>query len=115
MAAATETNGATAYGVSAEVPASACPLADEPAEIASNINYHAKYSPHFSPFKFEPEQAYCATAESVRDRLIQVCTLDDFPLITLFRNIFTKESESSYFHSSLAACDCAYFAVRNYL
>ncbi|XP_010043460.2 alpha-glucan phosphorylase, H isozyme [Eucalyptus grandis] len=71
MAATAETNGMTAYGVSAKVPASACPLADEPADIASNINYHAKYSPHFSPFKFEPEQAYYATAESVRDRLIQ--------------------------------------------
>ncbi|MBA0603618.1 hypothetical protein Gorai_003756, partial [Gossypium raimondii] len=42
-----------------------------PSEIASNINYHAQFSPHFSPFKFEPEQAFFATAESVRDRLVK--------------------------------------------
>ncbi|KAF6153471.1 hypothetical protein GIB67_027338 [Kingdonia uniflora] len=53
------------------VEAVAHPLAETPLEIASNINYHAKFSPHFSPFKFEPEQAYYATADSVRDRLIQ--------------------------------------------
>lgn len=70
MAASTEANAA--YGVSAKVPAIAHPLAEEPAEIASNINYHAQFSPHFSPFKFEPEQAYYATADSVRDRLVQV-------------------------------------------
>ena len=61
-------------GISAahKVPAVAHPLAEKPSEIASNISYHAQFSPHFSPFKFEPEQAYYATAESVRDRLIQV-------------------------------------------
>ncbi|KAK7860267.1 alpha-glucan phosphorylase [Quercus suber] len=60
-------------GISAahKVPAVAHPLAEKPSEIASNISYHAQFSPHFSPFKFEPEQAYYATAESVRDRLIQ--------------------------------------------
>ncbi|XP_030503599.2 alpha-glucan phosphorylase, H isozyme [Cannabis sativa] len=64
-------NATTAAGKSSTVPANAQPLAEEPAAIASNINYHAQYSPHFSPFKFEPEQAYYATAESVRDRLVQ--------------------------------------------
>lgn len=61
-------------GISAahKVLAVAHPLAEKPSEIASNINYHAQFSPHFSPFKFEPEQAYYATAESVRDRLIHV-------------------------------------------
>lgn len=59
-------------GKSAKVPAVAHPMAEEPTEIASNISYHAQYSPHFSPFKFEPEQAFYATAESLRDRLIQV-------------------------------------------
>lgn len=54
-----------------KIPAVANPLAKEPTEIASNINYHAHYSPHFSPFKFEPEQAFYATAESVRDQLIK--------------------------------------------
>jgi starch phosphorylase len=58
-------------GKSAKVPAVAHPMAEEPTEIASNISYHAQYSPHFSPFKFEPEQAFYATAESLRDRLIQ--------------------------------------------
>ncbi|XP_077238802.1 alpha-glucan phosphorylase 2 isoform X2 [Tasmannia lanceolata] len=56
---------------SKEIPAVAHPLADGSSEIASNINYHVRYSPHFSPLKFEPEQAYYATAESVRDCLIQ--------------------------------------------
>ncbi|GFZ01644.1 alpha-glucan phosphorylase 2 [Actinidia rufa] len=56
----------------AKIAAVANPVAEEPDKIASNISYHAQYSPHFSPFKFEPEQAFYATAESVRDRLIQV-------------------------------------------
>lgn len=72
MAATAEVNDSPAYDVSAKIPAVAHPLAEKPAEIASNISYHAKFSPHFSPFKFEPEQAYHATAESVRDRLVQV-------------------------------------------
>ncbi|KAG6678132.1 hypothetical protein I3842_14G064900 [Carya illinoinensis] len=71
MAATAEVNDSPAYDVSAKIPAVAHPLAEKPAEIASNISYHAKFSPHFSPFKFEPEQAYHATAESVRDRLVQ--------------------------------------------
>ncbi|XP_062171936.1 alpha-glucan phosphorylase, H isozyme [Alnus glutinosa] len=71
MAAIREANGAAGRAIPAKVPAVAQPLADEPAAIASNINYHAQFSPHFSPFKFEPEQAYYATAESVRDRLVQ--------------------------------------------
>ncbi|CAL9123596.1 unnamed protein product [Musa textilis] len=54
-----------------KVPAIAHPLAEEPSEIASNIAYHARYSPHFSPLKFDPEQAYYAAAESVLDLLIQ--------------------------------------------
>ncbi|GMY05053.1 Alpha-glucan phosphorylase, H isozyme [Fagus crenata] len=58
-------------GIPAKVPAVAHPLAEDPTEIASNINYHAQFTPHFSPFKFQPEQAYYATAQSVRDRLIQ--------------------------------------------
>lgn len=71
MADVAETNGSTGGGISAKVPAVAKPLAEEPEAIASNINYHAQFSPHFSPFKFEAEQAYYATAESVRDRLVQ--------------------------------------------
>lgn len=69
--ATTKDNGRAASGKCVEVPAAAHPLAQEPLDIASNINYHAQFSPHFSPFKFEMEQAYYATAESVRDRLIQ--------------------------------------------
>lgn len=78
MAASTEANGTSAYAVSAKVLAVAHPLAEEPAEFASNINYHAQFSPHFFPFKFEPEQAYYATADSVRDRLVQVRFLSMF-------------------------------------
>ncbi|KGN47109.1 alpha-glucan phosphorylase, H isozyme [Cucumis sativus] len=65
-------NGATVVSTgSTKIPAVAHPLAEEPEDIASNIKYHAAYSPHFSLFKFEPEQAYYSTADSVRDRLIQ--------------------------------------------
>ncbi|KAK3206460.1 hypothetical protein Dsin_020506 [Dipteronia sinensis] len=64
-------NGTSATAKFEKIPAIAHPLAEVPAEVAANINYHAKYSPHFSPFKFEPEQAYYASAESVRDRLVQ--------------------------------------------
>ncbi|CAL0335026.1 unnamed protein product [Lupinus luteus] len=66
-----EVKGGVSAAVLAKVPVVANPLAEKPDEIASNINYHAQFSPHFSPFKFELEQAYYATAESVRDRLIQ--------------------------------------------
>lgn len=66
-----KSNGVSKHEISSEFPAEAHPLSEEPTEIASNINYHAQFSPHFSPLKFEPEQAFYATAESVRDRLIQ--------------------------------------------
>jgi starch phosphorylase len=78
MGSKVETNGASGSLVSAKVPAVANPLAEKPDEIASNISYHAQYSPHFSAFKFELEQAYYATAESVRDRLVQVYDDDTF-------------------------------------
>lgn len=74
MGSKVETNGGGSL-VAAKVAAVANPLAEKPDEIASNISYHSQYSPHFSPFKFELEQAYYATAESVRDRLIQVYEL----------------------------------------
>ncbi|XP_042487974.1 alpha-glucan phosphorylase, H isozyme-like [Macadamia integrifolia] len=69
--ATTEKANGPAPGISTKVLAVAHPLTEEPSDIAANINYHAQYSPHFSLFKFDPEQAYYATAESVRDRLIQ--------------------------------------------
>ncbi|XP_071934864.1 alpha-glucan phosphorylase, H isozyme-like isoform X2 [Coffea arabica] len=71
VAATSSGNETIKSGIPAEVPAVAQPLAGEATEIASNIIYHAQYSPHFSPFKFEPEQAFYATADSVRDRLIK--------------------------------------------
>lgn len=73
MATEEATNGtsATVSAVFSKIPAAANPLAEDPLKIASNISYHAQYSPHFSPSKFEPEQAFYATAESLRDRLIQ--------------------------------------------
>lgn len=40
------------------------------ASIASNIKYHAQFTPLFSPEAFEPPKAYFATAQSVRDSLI---------------------------------------------
>lgn len=39
--------------------------------IASNIAHHAEYTPCFSPLKFELQAAYVATAQSVRDTLIE--------------------------------------------
>ena len=35
------------HGIPAKIPAIAHPLAEEPVEIASNINYHMQYSLHF--------------------------------------------------------------------
>lgn len=72
METTTKVNGAAKPKTSDKIPVAAHPLAEDPADIASNIKYHAQYSPHFSPVKFESEQAYYAAAESVRDRLIQV-------------------------------------------
>ncbi|CAH9099477.1 unnamed protein product [Cuscuta epithymum] len=40
------------------------------ASIASNIKYHAEFTPVFSPEKFELPKAFFATAQSVRDSLI---------------------------------------------
>ncbi|CAH2044850.1 unnamed protein product [Thlaspi arvense] len=51
------------------------PEANEAREIAGNIIYHARYSPHFFPLKFGPEQALYATAKSLRDHLIQVSSV----------------------------------------
>ncbi|KAJ9548519.1 hypothetical protein OSB04_021062 [Centaurea solstitialis] len=71
METTTKANGAAKSKVPDKIPVAAHPLAEDPTDIASNIKYHAQYSPHFTPIKFEPEQAYYAAAESVRDRLIQ--------------------------------------------
>ncbi|XP_047968421.1 alpha-glucan phosphorylase, H isozyme-like [Salvia hispanica] len=73
MADAVKANGSTTDRIKIleKIPPVANPQAKDPAAIASNINYHAHYSPHFSPYKFEPEQAFYATAESVRDQLIK--------------------------------------------
>lgn len=70
-------NGKATTGFPEKISEKANPEANEATEIAGNIIYHAKYSPHFSPLKFGPEQALYATAESLRDRLIQV-TISSF-------------------------------------
>jgi len=62
-----------------KVKPAASPAADKPAEIAGNISYHAQYSPHFSPLAFGPEEAFYATAESVRDHLIEVSAREPDP------------------------------------
>ncbi|KAK8959264.1 hypothetical protein KSP40_PGU015053 [Platanthera guangdongensis] len=62
--------GSSLVFLTKKVPAVARPCAEEPWEVASNISYHAQYNPHFSPFKFDAEQAFYATARSVRDQLI---------------------------------------------
>ncbi|CAA0842351.1 Alpha-glucan phosphorylase 2- cytosolic [Striga hermonthica] len=73
MAATVKTNGGGTdeAKLTQKTPSVAYPLAKDPSQISANIDYHAQYSPHFSPFKFEPEQAFYATAESVRDLLIK--------------------------------------------
>lgn len=80
MASQGNTNGALASELtdlsasgtcSAHVPAIAHPTPEDAFGVAANIKYHAQFSPHFSPVKFEPEKAFYATAESVRDTLIQ--------------------------------------------
>lgn len=71
MATTKETNGNAAAKSSEKIEPVAFPLAEKSSEIASNIAYHSRFTPHFSPLKFDPEQAFYATAESVRDSLIQ--------------------------------------------
>ncbi|CAM6060521.1 unnamed protein product [Sphagnum tenellum] len=53
------------------IPSVANPTSRDATAIASNIKYHAEYTPSYSPYKFELEQAYVATAESLRDTLVQ--------------------------------------------
>lgn len=60
-----------ALGSETDVQPQANPLSTEPNGIASNIKYHANFTPSFSPYKFELEQAYVATAESLRDTLVE--------------------------------------------
>ncbi|GAQ92612.1 glycogen phosphorylase [Klebsormidium nitens] len=54
-----------------DVPAAANPASDEAFKVASNIKYHATYTPAYNPLKFDIPQAYRATAQSLRDTLIQ--------------------------------------------
>ncbi|TQD96524.1 hypothetical protein C1H46_017862 [Malus baccata] len=73
MAPTTKSNGKIIIdsAISSKISATVNPLTEEPSQIASNINYHVKFSPNFSSFKFKPEQAYYATTNNIRDRLIQ--------------------------------------------
>ncbi|KAI4383881.1 hypothetical protein MLD38_009673 [Melastoma candidum] len=71
MAPAANPNSDAASGPPVKATAVPHPLSSDPADLASNINYHARFNPHFSPSKFDPEQAFFSTAESVRDRLLQ--------------------------------------------
>jgi hypothetical protein len=56
---------------SADIKPQANPLSTDPNAIASNIKYHDVFTPSFSPYKFELQQAYAATAESLRDAFVQ--------------------------------------------
>eukprot|EP00850_Spirogloea_muscicola_P001934 SM000007S20894 [mRNA] locus=s7:706800:711876:- [translate_table: standard] len=53
------------------IPAISHPSPSDAFGVAANIKYNQEYQPHFSPNKFDPEQAYYATAQSVRDELVQ--------------------------------------------
>ncbi|CAM6096924.1 unnamed protein product [Calypogeia fissa] len=46
------------------------PASEDAGSIASNIKYHAEYTPTFAPMKFELPKVYASTAASVRDNLI---------------------------------------------
>ena len=72
-------------GAAEKVKPAASPSAEKPADIAGNISYHAQYNPHFSPTAFGSEQAFYATAESVRDHLIQVRARAQKPILSLSR------------------------------
>lgn len=71
MAASTEANGTSAYAVSAKVPVVAHPLAEEPAEIASNINYHSAVQPSFVSFQV---RAWASVLCDCRQRSRSSCT-----------------------------------------
>ncbi|CAN1765648.1 Alpha-glucan phosphorylase 1 [Linum perenne] len=47
------------------------PLHQNASSIASSIKYHAEFSPSFSPGQLELPKAFLATAQSVRDALIE--------------------------------------------
>ncbi|KAJ3703377.1 hypothetical protein LUZ61_007082 [Rhynchospora tenuis] len=70
MAKSEEANGQLTF-VGGHVKGVAVPCAREESEIASNIVYHAQYTPHFYPLRFDLEHAFYAAAQSVRDYLVQ--------------------------------------------
>ena len=57
MASTTEGNGSLKKNIST-VPSMVHPTAEEVLEVVVNIKYHAQYSPHFMPLKFDPEKAF---------------------------------------------------------
>lgn len=71
MAKPEESNGQLKF-VGGHTKGEAVPCAREGSEIASNIVYHAQYTPHFYPLRFDLEHAFYAAAQSVRDYLVQV-------------------------------------------
>lgn len=114
-------NGKNEAAKLAKIPAAANPLANEPSAIASNISYHVQYSPHFSPTKFEPEQAFFATAESVRDRLIQVkflsyrvCEVSSFILL-IYIYIYNIDNDLKFSYSLLPLLPSLCVYISRYL
>eukprot|EP00897_Mesotaenium_endlicherianum_P008696 jgi/Mesen1/7855/ME000042S07300 len=53
------------------VPPIAHPTPADSFGVAANIKYNQLYKSNFSPVKFEPEQAYYATAQAIQDTLTQ--------------------------------------------
>lgn len=114
-------NGKNEAAKLAKIPAAANPLVNEPSAIASNISYHVQYSPHFSPTKFEPEQAFFATAESVRDRLIQVkflshhvCEVSSFILL-IYIYIYNIDNDLQFSYSLLPLLPSLCVYISRYL
>ncbi|XP_031490218.1 alpha-1,4 glucan phosphorylase L isozyme, chloroplastic/amyloplastic-like [Nymphaea colorata] len=53
------------------IPAVSTSFSLDSASVASNIQYHAEFTPSFSPKQFSLPKAYLATAQSVRGALIR--------------------------------------------
>ncbi|KAI5071704.1 hypothetical protein GOP47_0013955 [Adiantum capillus-veneris] len=91
------------------VPAIAHPTPEDSFGVAVNIKYHVQFSPHFSPLKFELEQAFYATAESVRDTLIESC--ENVEQLCLY----TKRWNETYLHFHKANPKQTYYLSMEYL
>ena len=57
MTSTTEGNGFLKGNIASD-PIMVHPIDKEASEVVVNIKYHAQYSPHFMPLKFDPEKEF---------------------------------------------------------